>query len=195
VRKIPLALATIAAALVAAAPASAHNYKPQPPPCDNGKPPVVELPPEGTPPAPPAPPAPPPVAPPPAPPVVIIKKEIIKVEDVGCTSRRVAEFTVRKTWTSRSGREYKVIGIAEVKVRGSEKYGSFRRVKIKGHTRFRVRADYRGVHAVPGQLRTVTVRLKLKGLAKARRTVYKLRLCLPPDGNPNDSNAQDRARL
>ena len=85
-----------------------------------------------------------------------------------------------------------VVGIDKVLVRGVERYGSWKRVTVRGKRRFKVTADYEGLTVPRGQLRTITTFLKLADGRKIR-TVQFLRLCLDTDGNPNDTPTQDRA--
>jgi hypothetical protein len=104
-----------------------------------------------------------------------------------CTSRRMYTFLVRRTLEGA-----RVTGIDRVLVRGVERYGSFKRVTVRGRTRFRVSADYSGLTVPRGQLRTITTFVKLSD-GRTVRTVQFLRLCLDRDGNPNDTPSQDRA--
>ena len=104
-----------------------------------------------------------------------------------CQSRRVYTFTVRRTLEGSP-----VVGIDRVLVRGSERYGSYTRKRVRGHMRFVVTGDYRGLVVPRGQLRTITTFVKL-GNGKTVRTVQFVRLCLSSDGNPNDTPSQDRA--
>ena len=76
--------------------------------------------------------------------------------------------------------------------RGVERYGSFKKVTVRGKTRWQVTADYNDLTVPRGQLRTITTFLKLADGRKVR-TVQFLRLCLDRDGNPNDTPTQDRA--
>jgi len=104
-----------------------------------------------------------------------------------CTSHRTYSFLVRTTLEGQ-----KVVGIDKVLVRGVERYGSFKKVTVRGQTRWRVTADYNDLTVPRGQLRTITTFLKLADGRKVR-TVQFLRLCLDRDGNPNDTPTQDRA--
>jgi hypothetical protein len=104
-----------------------------------------------------------------------------------CTSHRTYSFLVR---TKLEGQA--VVGIDKVLVRGVERYGSFKKVTVRGKTRYRVTADYNDLTVPRGQLRTITTFLKLADGRKVR-TVQFLRLCLDRDGNPNDTPSQDRA--
>lgn len=114
-----------------------------------------------------------------------------------CTSRRVYTFTTRATY-----RGHRVVGVARARARGHEltgahadhRFGKVQRVHRGGRVRFRVTANFAGLVVPKGQLRTVSVWLRLDN-DKTVRTVQFVRLCLPNDGNPNDSSAQDRARL
>ena len=104
-----------------------------------------------------------------------------------CTSQRTYRFLVRPSLGGQ-----RVVGIDRVLVRGVERYGSFAKVTVRGQTRFRVTADYRGLTVPRCQLRTVTTFVELADGRKVR-TVQKLRLCLDRDGNPNDTPTQERA--
>jgi hypothetical protein len=104
-----------------------------------------------------------------------------------CTSQRRYTFLVRRTLEGQP-----VVGIDRVLVRGVERFGSFKKVKVRGQDRFRVTADYRNLTVPRGQLRTITTFVKL-GDGRKVRTVQFLRLCLDRDGNPNDAPTQDRA--
>ena len=104
-----------------------------------------------------------------------------------CTSHRQYSFLVRRTLEGQ-----KVVGIDKVLVRGVERYGSYKRVTVRGKKRYRVTADYRDLTVPRGQLRTITTFVKLAN-GKKVRTVQFLRLCLDRDGNPNDTPTQDRA--
>lgn len=104
-----------------------------------------------------------------------------------CTSHRTYRFLVR---TKLEGQA--VVGIDKVLVRGVERYGSFKKVTVRGKTRWQVSADYNDLTVPRGQLRTITTFLKLADGRKVR-TVQFLRLCLDRDGNPNDTPTQDRA--
>ena len=104
-----------------------------------------------------------------------------------CTSHRRYSFLVRTRLEGQA-----VVGIDKVLVRGVERYGSYKRVTVRGKRRFRVTADYDGLTVPRGQLRTITTFLKLADGHKVR-TVQFLRLCLDRDGNPNDTPSQDRA--
>ena len=104
-----------------------------------------------------------------------------------CTSHRRYSFLVRTTLEGQA-----VVGIDKVLVRGVERYGSYKRVTVRGKRRFRVTADYDGLTVPRGQLRTITTFVKLANGRKVR-TVQFLRLCLDRDGNPNDTPSQDRA--
>lgn len=104
-----------------------------------------------------------------------------------CTSHRIYRFLVRRTLEGQA-----VVGIDKVLVRGVERYGSYKKVTVRGKTRWRVSADYRDLTVPRGQLRTITTYLKLADGRKVR-TVQFLRLCLDRDGNPNDTPTQDRA--
>jgi hypothetical protein len=104
-----------------------------------------------------------------------------------CTSQRRYTFLVRRTLEGQA-----VVGIDRVLVRGVERFGSFKKVKVRGQDRFRVTADYRDLVVPRGQLRTITTYVKL-GDGRKVRTVQFLRLCLDRDGNPNDTPTQDRA--
>jgi hypothetical protein len=111
-------------------------------------------------------------------------------EDVSqfvCTSQRRYSFLVRTTLEGQA-----VVGIDRVLVRGVERFGSFKKVTVRGKSRFRVTADYRDLTVPRGQLRTITTYVKLAN-GKKVRTVQFLRLCLDRDGNPNDTPSQDRA--
>jgi hypothetical protein len=104
-----------------------------------------------------------------------------------CTSQRRYTFLVRPALEGQA-----VVGIDRVLVRGVERYGSVKKVTVRGKTRFRVTADYRNLTVPRGQLRTITTFVKLADGRKVR-TVQFLRLCLDQDGNPNDTPTQDRA--
>jgi len=104
-----------------------------------------------------------------------------------CTSHRTYSFLVRMTLEGQP-----IVGIDKVLVRGVERYGSYKRVTVRGKSRFRVTADYDGLTVPRGQLRTITTFVKLADGRKVR-TVQFLRLCLDRDGNPNDTPTQDRA--
>jgi hypothetical protein len=104
-----------------------------------------------------------------------------------CTSRRQYTFLVRRTLDGKA-----VTGIDRVLVRGVERYGSYKKVRVRGRERFRVTADYRGLTVPRGQLRTITTFVKLSD-GRRIRTVQFVRLCLSNDGNPNDTPTQDRA--
>jgi hypothetical protein len=104
-----------------------------------------------------------------------------------CTSHRQYSFLVRTRLKGEA-----VVGIDKVLVRGVERYGSWKRVTVRGKRRFKVTADYEGLTVPRGQLRTITTFLKLADGRKIR-TVQFLRLCLDTDGNPNDTPTQDRA--
>ena len=104
-----------------------------------------------------------------------------------CTSHRTYKFLVR---TKLEGQN--VVGIDKVLVRGVERYGSFKKVTVRGKERWQVTADYNDLTVPRGQLRTITTYVKLSDGRKVR-TVQFLRLCLDRDGNPNDTPTQDRA--
>jgi len=110
---------------------------------------------------------------------------IINTPDpLACTSGRIYRFTLRK--------DVQGVAIARVDsvlVAGTEARGSFSRTSAG---RFRIRADYRGVTAPAGQLRTITVNARLADGRKVRLVQF-ARLCLERDGNPNDTPAQGRA--
>jgi hypothetical protein len=114
-----------------------------------------------------------------------------------CTSRRVYTFTTRRMFQGQ-----RVVGVPSVIVRGHELVGaaSDRFGKVVRHNgRFRVTASFAGLVVPKGQVRTVTVWLRLAAgnhrRARSVRTVQFVRLCLANDGNPNDPGSQDRARL
>jgi hypothetical protein len=110
---------------------------------------------------------------------------IINTPDpLACTSNRVYKFKLR---TDVQG--VAVRSVTSVVVAGVEKRGSAERL---ANGRFKITADYRGITAPAGQLRTITVNAVLADGSKVR-LVQLARLCLERDGNPNDTPAQDRA--
>jgi len=106
-----------------------------------------------------------------------------------CESDRVYRFLIR---TEINGSP--VVDVTRGEVRGEAQYWSVDRVTRGGQQRFRVTADYRGVVAPVGQLRSVTSFVRTAD-GRRYRTVQKLRLCLERDGNLNDASSQNRAGI
>lgn len=123
---------------------------------------------------------------------------INRVDALRCQSDRVYDFQVRREVDGspvvgiapRVGNTGGVEVIGQSVTQASDGDRGAWRTNAEG--RVVVTADYRGIEAPKGQLRTVTVYARTED-GKTHRLVQKLRLCLEDDGNPNDRGAQDRA--
>jgi len=112
-----------------------------------------------------------------------------RIDALSCQSDRIYRFLIR---TEIAGSP--VVSVDRGLVRNQAEFWSVDRVTRGGRQRFRVTADYQGLVVPQGQVRTVTSFVTTAD-GKHYRTVQKLRLCLPRDGNLNDTSSQGRASI